>query len=49
MIYSIIDSKRKIIFLLWVLLCIGFLATSIVSYVVSGMQSAMPSSSVNCR
>lgn len=35
MIHAIIDSKRKVIFLLWVLLCIGFLATSIVSYVVS--------------
>jgi diguanylate cyclase (GGDEF)-like protein len=35
MIHAIIDSKRKIIFLLWVLLCIGFLATSIVSYLVS--------------
>lgn len=33
--YNIFDSKRKVIFLLWVLLCIGFFATSIASYYVS--------------
>ncbi|PKO24676.1 MAG: GGDEF domain-containing protein, partial [Betaproteobacteria bacterium HGW-Betaproteobacteria-8] len=33
--HNIFDSKRKLIFLLWVLLCIGFFATSIASYYVS--------------
>lgn len=33
--HNVIDSKRKVIFLLWVLLCIGFFATSIASYYVS--------------
>lgn len=35
MMHNIIDSKRKVILILWVLLCIGFFATSIVSYYVS--------------
>ncbi|MDZ4097764.1 MAG: GGDEF domain-containing protein, partial [Methylophilaceae bacterium] len=32
---NFIDSKRKVIFLLWILLCVGFFATSIASYYVS--------------
>lgn len=35
MMHNIIDSKRKVIIILWILLCIGFFATSIVSYYVS--------------
>ncbi|MDP2246843.1 MAG: GGDEF domain-containing protein, partial [Nitrosomonadales bacterium] len=33
--HNVIDSKRKVIFLLWILLCIGFFVTSIASYYVS--------------
>lgn len=32
---NIFDSKRNLIFLLWILLCVGFFATSIASYYVS--------------